>query len=196
MKALSLHQPWASLIAEGVKTIETRSWRVPVPMIGQRFAIHAARTDRACWNWYRHLAVVHPLAAEAGAVLRSRARPGYEMKNGYRAAPKVVGIPFGAVVATGRLADCVPIADPTVGVAVARRAYIADCSHDGDLPHQQGGLWLFGQSINRGEPTRIEDQRPYGDFQPGRWAWLLADVEKLDVPVPWKGRQGWFEVDL
>lgn len=26
MKALTLHQPWASLIAAGVKTIETRSW--------------------------------------------------------------------------------------------------------------------------------------------------------------------------
>lgn len=27
MKALSLHQPWAHLIAEGRKTIETRTWR-------------------------------------------------------------------------------------------------------------------------------------------------------------------------
>jgi len=27
MKAISLHQPWANMIAEGVKTIETRRWR-------------------------------------------------------------------------------------------------------------------------------------------------------------------------
>jgi hypothetical protein len=27
MKAISLHQPWASLIAEGRKTIETRRWQ-------------------------------------------------------------------------------------------------------------------------------------------------------------------------
>ena len=27
MKALSLRQPWASLIADGRKTIETRTWR-------------------------------------------------------------------------------------------------------------------------------------------------------------------------
>ena len=26
MKALTLHQPWASLMAWGVKTIETRGW--------------------------------------------------------------------------------------------------------------------------------------------------------------------------
>lgn len=29
MKAISLHQPWASLIASGDKTIETRWWRTP-----------------------------------------------------------------------------------------------------------------------------------------------------------------------
>ena len=29
MKAISLWQPWASLVAEGVKTIETRSWAPP-----------------------------------------------------------------------------------------------------------------------------------------------------------------------
>jgi len=27
MKAISLHQPWATMIAEGIKTIETRRWR-------------------------------------------------------------------------------------------------------------------------------------------------------------------------
>ncbi len=27
MKALSLHQPWASLMAQGLKTIETRGWK-------------------------------------------------------------------------------------------------------------------------------------------------------------------------
>lgn len=29
MKALSLHQPWAELIAQGKKTIETRKWTTP-----------------------------------------------------------------------------------------------------------------------------------------------------------------------
>ena len=43
MKALTLHQPWASLIARGVKTIETRSWRPPGSLIGERIAIHAGK---------------------------------------------------------------------------------------------------------------------------------------------------------
>ena len=43
VKALSLHQPWATLIAAGVKNIETRSWPPPRSLIGQRIAIHAAK---------------------------------------------------------------------------------------------------------------------------------------------------------
>lgn len=42
MKAITLWQPWASLIAYGVKTRETRSWEPPRGLIGQRIAIHAA----------------------------------------------------------------------------------------------------------------------------------------------------------
>lgn len=43
MYAISLWQPWASLIAEGVKVQETRSWSPPHWLIGQRIAIHAAK---------------------------------------------------------------------------------------------------------------------------------------------------------
>ena len=44
MRALTLHQPWATLIALGIKTIETRSWPPPAGMLGQTIAIHAGRT--------------------------------------------------------------------------------------------------------------------------------------------------------
>ena len=43
VKALSLHQPWATLIAAGVKNVETRSWPPPQSLIGHRIAIHAAK---------------------------------------------------------------------------------------------------------------------------------------------------------
>lgn len=42
MHAITLHQPWASLIAAGIKDKETRSWAPPKALIGQRIAIHAA----------------------------------------------------------------------------------------------------------------------------------------------------------
>ena len=43
MKTLTLHQPWASLIADGRKTIETRSWPPPRALVGERIAIHAGK---------------------------------------------------------------------------------------------------------------------------------------------------------
>ena len=42
--AITLHQPWASLVAHGIKNIETRSWPPPQGIIGERIAIHAGRT--------------------------------------------------------------------------------------------------------------------------------------------------------
>jgi hypothetical protein len=30
----------------------------------------------------------------------------------------------------------------------------------------------------------------YGDYSPGRYAWLLADHEELDVPIPTRGALG------
>lgn len=48
MKAISLHQPWASLIMCGAKRVETRSWRPPEALIGQRIAIHAAKRIDDC----------------------------------------------------------------------------------------------------------------------------------------------------
>ncbi|MFY9349109.1 MAG: ASCH domain-containing protein [Sphingobium sp.] len=48
MKALTIWQPWASLIIAGAKPYEFRGWRAPRFVIGQRIVIHAAarRIDR------------------------------------------------------------------------------------------------------------------------------------------------------
>ena len=43
MQALSMHQPWASLVAKQMKHIETRDRRPPLSLIGQRIAIHATK---------------------------------------------------------------------------------------------------------------------------------------------------------
>ncbi|MGE0547582.1 MAG: ASCH domain-containing protein [Kofleriaceae bacterium] len=51
MKALTLTQPWAGLVASGIKRIENRPWKPSAKMIGERFAIHASRAiDRDAWR--------------------------------------------------------------------------------------------------------------------------------------------------
>ena len=43
MYAITLHQPWASLIALRIKTVETRSWPAPAQLVGQSIAVHAGK---------------------------------------------------------------------------------------------------------------------------------------------------------
>lgn len=88
MKAVSLWQPWASLIACGAKTVETRSWPAPRTVVGQRIAIHAAkRTSELTMTR-------EPLFRDALRDHRDRVR--------------LVGgeLPLGFIVATAVLAEC------------------------------------------------------------------------------------------
>ena len=81
MRAITLHQPWASLIALGHKTTETRSWPAPKTLVGSRIAIHAAkrRSRRNKWNDR----VVEAMAC--------------------------VDLPLGVIVATARVDGCVRV---------------------------------------------------------------------------------------
>jgi single-strand DNA-binding protein len=89
MLALSLWQPWATLVAVGAKRIETRSWRykgeVPVQL-----AIHATKTFPPA---ARALCSEEPYQT----VLRV---------NGYRSPES---LPLGRVLATCTLLQCVPV---------------------------------------------------------------------------------------
>lgn len=53
MKALTIWQPWASLIVAGAKPYEFRGRRAPRSIIGQRIVIHAAKraVDRSEIDW-------------------------------------------------------------------------------------------------------------------------------------------------
>lgn len=88
MKAITLYQPWASLVAIGAKTIETRSWGTAHrgPLL-----IHAARR----WT-----------AAEQFAYFRSRDALVLAGWSHPRAEYLRDGKHLGCIVAVSRLADC------------------------------------------------------------------------------------------
>lgn len=52
-----MDQPWASLVVDGHKRIETRPRRTPTSMLGQRVAVHANRNDKLL-----HVAHLQPFA--------------------------------------------------------------------------------------------------------------------------------------
>lgn len=82
MKAITLFQPWASLVASGAKKIETRSWPAPKSIIGQRLAIHASRRrpDPDAWVPWE----IEEISAATGSAM--------------------LDLPLGAVVATALVA--------------------------------------------------------------------------------------------
>lgn len=49
MKAITIKQPWASLIVHGIKDIENRTWPCPKKYIGQRVLIHASANKKEGW---------------------------------------------------------------------------------------------------------------------------------------------------
>lgn len=73
MKALSLWQPWGSLVMDGRKQIETRHWPAPRWLVGKELAIHATKlVDRCmCASWGYSAATI-PRGAVLGVVRLDR----------------------------------------------------------------------------------------------------------------------------
>lgn len=80
MKAISLLQPWASLVIMGVKTIETRSWQTA----------------------YRGSLLIHASKGKKGNVL---CKQGVLHEH----IPDFAALPFGAIIGTVTLQDIVPV---------------------------------------------------------------------------------------
>ena len=167
-RALTIRQPWASLIALGVKTIETRGWRTDYrgPLV-----IHAGLTYEP-WNvdggddeW------------KSGSQVLIEPKTGNE--HTWRRGNPFHRCPLGLVVAVVDLVDVVPIVDdwPLDTVAYVRREQ-----------RNVTEWWLY--TDDTGRCADVTGQEPYGDFTPGRYAWLLDNVRPVDPPIPAKGRQG------
>ena len=129
MKALTLTQPWATLVALGYKQIETRSWTTKYR---GKLYIHAAK------GFPRD---AKEFASEEAALGRIPKR-----------------IPLGAIVATARLVDVRKTEEVSLEIS---------------------GL-----------------ERRLGDYYPGRYAWLLEDIEPQPEPIPWRGALGLFNIEL
>lgn len=54
LRGLTLHRPWSSLIALGIKKVENRTWPPPQSLVGQWVAIHSGLTyDDEGERWAR-----------------------------------------------------------------------------------------------------------------------------------------------
>lgn len=159
MKALTLTQPYATLVAIGSKHIETRSWATSYrgPL-----AIHAAAGyGKGGAKAHKALCGTEPFCS----VLNAACKAHYDALDASRGILRAMAehpfMPLGAIVATCELVCCKNI---TVG-----------SKH-------------YGWSAVAGRDWLMSDQeRAFGDYTPGRYAWLLANVQALETPIPAKG---------
>lgn len=196
VKAITLHQPWASLIAAGVKTIETRSWSTPYRGI---IAIHAGVTmPRLPMHPTKPTQRREPNAAELRVhELDDNGEAlcwcGHDTLKCLRYG--LCTLRRGHIVAIANLSNVVPM------VALADRADVSlrddwHVAREGDTPVcveigvASLMLWREGQREN---PFDASAEIPFGHYEPGRFAWILDNVVPVIGPCPVKGRQGLWE---
>jgi hypothetical protein len=162
MKALTLTQPWATLVVLRAKHIETRSWRTPYRGV---LAIHAAKTFP---GWAKDLCYGDPFRSALGW----KQPPGMMSQQWLdQIARNLKELPTGAVIGFATVEGCREIIHSV-------------------YPTPTKGHYLVG------EDRIIPPQSPeleFGDYSPGRWAWLLKDAMQLETPVPAKGALGLWE---
>lgn len=133
MKALTICQPYAELIARGDKRVENRTWSTPYR--GSLY-IHAGKSRNWLDIWFNGNCEI----------------------DGETRIP-IHAMTFGAVVAIATLADCLPY----------------DCVADG--VYDKKYPWLRTH-----------------EHANGPWCWVLENVQRLTVAIPWRGAQGLFEI--
>ena len=136
-------------------------------------AVGAKKIETRSWSTgYRGPIAIHagqglgPVGGERGLVELVRSEPFHGALLAGLGEFGTWDLPRGAIVAVATLVDCV-------------RA-----TGDGYIEHRA---------------TRLLDkvsaqERAFGDYSPGRYAWLLADVRRLPEPIPARGALGLWTV--
>ena len=162
MKALTIWQPWASLITSGIKKYETRSW--PTKYRGP-IAIHAAKqTDPD---------VFQGLLCKQKTI-EQLIKCGITPEN-------VDDLPHGAIIGTAELVNVWKIVlHPGPDIDKARHIPLGAESLTTDRHAPDFGAYFV--------PT--EQEMAFGNWIPGGYAWELQNVKILSEPIPIKGKQG------
>lgn len=160
--ALTITQPYATLVSINAKLIETRSWstryRGPI-------AIHAAQGLGPVGGFSGLVELMGEPFFQKALAPDAKGGGYYE-----RIAEVARELPRGAVVAI---------------------ATLVDCHSTGNAKTEFQGAYINGRRW-----SLTPQERAFGDYSPGRYAWLLADVRRLPEPIAAKGAQGLWKWDV
>ena len=153
MKAVSLWNLWALLIALHLKKIETRNWQTQY-----RGPLAIAATKHSP-DSVRDILRTEPFFSELCRALGVTNAPEIEKR-----------LPCGEIVAVCDLID-------------VSRTTLRQADNDIALLSEKGALIAVNES-----------ERSFGDYSPGRFAWLLENVRALPEPIPFRGGLGLLDV--
>lgn len=134
MKAISLLQPWATLVVMGIKTIETRGWGTK----------------------YRGPILIHASMGKAGSIFATET----PFK---KYIPDFSKLPFGAIIGQATITDVTRVEN----------------------------LGMNDELINR----LTMEEKAFGDYSEGRYAWILEEPVEFDQPIPARGTLSIWEYD-
>lgn len=161
MKALTLWQPWASLLACGAKKYETRSW---VTSYRGPIAFHAAKKPFNTLDF----AIFDPYFAKAAVDAFEQTQL------------SINRLPLGAIIATAELVNCwYIVVHPGTNVDISKHIPIGAESMTNDKHRPDFADYFV--------PT--EQEMAFGDWTPGRYAWEFANIKLLPEPIPTRGGQ-------
>lgn len=168
MKAISLTQPWASLVSIGAKQIETRSWKTPYR---GTLVIHAAK------GFPSDARILCALQEPFRSVL---------MKAGFNVTGpnKSNFLPLGAIIAVCELTAVHRI--PLQQQHFAR--------FDFPTSHRLSSYPVILPPLEWDGRFGHSHEFDFGDYTPGRFAWILTDVCALKEPIPCKGALSLWDV--
>ena len=170
MKAITLHEPWASLIVAGKKTIETRNWSPPDDLIGETIAIHAGKNLETM----EFIAAMHEgRTGFPDGMWKVLHDTTYETMNTFhRQGREVIVIPAGRLLGFATLA----------GVIINLP------------PNPQHSVTAHGKPLMYITAEELQDNEAFGLYGHGRYGWVLRDIQKLPDPPQVRGRQRFWEV--
>ena len=164
-QALSLWQPWSSLVAIGAKSIETRG---RYTSIRGPLAIHATKKwDAETWEPCLRDPTFATALGKYGYHVKQPA-----MRRGNNNPIAEHNLPLGAVLCIVNLIDCVKMGPPRTST----------------YP-----VWLNAQSPKDYMDLLTPNELAFGSYAPGRYALILEMIERFETPIPAIGQRmfGW-----
>lgn len=165
MKAITIRQPWATLMATDNKRIETRGWnthhRGPLAIhAGKHFPVDARLL---CWE-IPFRTVLEPL----GVIDYGRHYPHIP----HDAVQRFEAMPLAVILAVGVLVDVQPSRTLATFFEARRRRKVRTISGVAPMPYEQD----------------------FGDYGPRRWGFIFAPLHALTHPVPSRGALGLWDI--